>query len=180
MKRGIIAALAPVLAALLISCAHTGKPDDTPEGAQSARSSNALFETVCSADEALSLARDADAVIFETQGCTSGNEIWEAFYQEVLRKQPATVLCAHYYVLDRAHMSEELYESEKDQYPKLFFYLLAYDGKEFSVKIRESTLKALDYEAVFPYLLHFTGDAPPTARFSSYDYYVLVDDPSVT
>ena len=33
----------------------------------------------------------------------------------------------------------------------------------------------------FKYLLHFTGDAPSsTALFSSYDDYVLVDDPTAT
>ena len=87
------------------------------------------------------------------------------------------VLCAHYYVLDKERMSAELYAEEKDKYPKLFFYLVEYDGTEYSVSA-ESTVEALDYEETFKYLLHFTGDAPSsTALFSSYDNYVLVDDP---
>ena len=78
-------------------------------------------------------------------------------------------------------MSEELYEEEKDQYPKLFFYLVEYDGKEYSVQVRESNVEALDYQETFQYLLHFTGDAPSsTALYSTYDNYVLVDDPTAT
>lgn len=140
-----------------------------------------VFETICSADEALEMSRKTNAVVFERQGCTSGNDVWDSFYQTVMIGSPATVLCAHYYVLDKEHMSEELYEEEKDQYPKLFFYLLEYDGKEYSVKVRESSVEALDYQETFQYLLHFTGNAPSaTALYKSYDNYVLVDDPTAT
>jgi hypothetical protein len=48
------------------------------------------------------------------------------------------------------------------------------------LKTRESTAETIDYQETFQYLLHFTGMAPATARYSSYDNYVLVDDPSAT
>ncbi len=140
-----------------------------------------IFQTVCSADDALELARDSGLPVFEQQGCTSGNEVWDTFFQTVSKGTPASVLCAHYYVLDKERMSAELYAEEKDKYPKLFFYLVEYDGTEYSVKVRESTVEALDYEETFKYLLHFTGAAPSsTALYSSYDSYVLVDDPTAT
>ena len=143
-------------------------------------SNEALFQTVCSADEALELAKNAGAVVFERQGCTSGKDVWDTFYHDASDGSAASVLCAHYYVLEKEHMSEELYEQEKDKYPKLFFYLVAYDGKEYSIKVRESTLETLDYKDTFQYLLHFTGEAPPTALYTDYDNYVLVDDPEAT
>ena len=63
----------------------------------------------------------------------------------------------------------------------MFLYLVEYDGTEYSVKVRESTVEAVDYQESFKYLLHFTGDAPSsTALYSSYDNYVLVDDPTAT
>lgn len=140
-----------------------------------------LFQTVSSADDALELARKSNMPVFELQGCTSGNETWDTFFQTVSNGTPASVLCAHYYILDKEHMSAELYEEEKDKYPKLFFYLVEYDGTEYSVKVRESTAAAPDHEETFRYLLHFTGDAPSsTALYSSYDDYILVDDPAAT
>ncbi len=155
---------------LLVSC----KPNDQQ------KSIDAIFQTVCSAEEALELARQTDTVVFEQQGCTSGNEVWNTFIQNVNAETPACVLCANYYVLDKARMSEALYEQEKAQYPKLFFCLVTYDGKEYHVKSRESTAESPDYQESFPFLLHFTGEAPATALYSAYDRYVLVDDPSVT
>ena len=77
-------------------------------------------------------------------------------------------------------MSEALYEEEKDRYPKLFFYLVEYDGKEYSVKTRESNTETTDYQETFRYLLHFAGDAPASALYAEYDNYVLVDDPNAT
>jgi len=136
--------------------------------------------TVCSADDALELSKKTDTVVFEGLRCTSGSDVWDAFYQAVSNKSPASVLCAHYYILNKESMSEELYESEKDQYPKLFFYLIEFDGEKYTVKTRESTAETIDYQETFQYLLHFTGMAPATARYSSYDNYVLVDDPSAT
>lgn len=144
------------------------------------RNLESVFHTVCSADDALELARKSGLPVFERQGCTSGNEVWDTFFRTVSKGDPASVLCAHYYILVKEQMSEELYAKEKDKYPKLFFYLVVYDGNEYSVKVRESTVEEPDYQESFKHLLHFTGDAPSTALFSRYDNYVLVDDPSAT
>ncbi len=172
MKRLAILLLAAVLAFPLASCAKR-----EPEALRI----EDLFETVCPADEALALSRKANAVVLETRGCTSGKDVWDAFYQTAQSGAPASVLCAHYLTLDPAHMSEELYEREKDKYPRMQFYQVEYDGKEYSVKVRESTAQSPSDRENFPYLRHFTGEAPSSdARFASYDCYVLVDDPTVT
>lgn len=181
MKRGTAVILSILSIILLASCAQKNGGSAMPKGADPAdQEIKRIFETVCSADEALALSRKSNAVVFETRGCTSGKETWDAFYRTAMSGSPAAVLCAYYYTLDKERVSEELYEKEKDEYPKLFFSLVEYDGKEYSVKSRESTAEALDDQETFRYLLHFTGDAPATALYSSYDNYVLADDPEAT
>jgi hypothetical protein len=182
MRKTMIILLAVLAVVMLASCSvDKGNSEENTMSHNTNQDLEALFQTVCSADDALELARKSNIPVFELQGCTSGNETWDTFFQTVNNGTPASVLCAHYYVLDKEHMSAELYEEEKDKYPKLFFYLVEYDGTEYSVKVRESTVEAVDYQESFKYLLHFTGDAPSsTALYSSYDNYVLVDDPTAT
>ena len=139
-----------------------------------------LFDVVCSADEALERAKAGGAVVMEKLKVTSGKEVWDAFYSAVSAGKSASVLCASYYTLDPAHVSPELYEQEKDQYPRLFFSLLSYDGETYTVKVRQSDRKELDHEDQFPYLLHLTGKMPGGTAFATYDNYVLVDDPTAT
>ncbi len=178
MKRTTAILLVALAVIMLVSCsAKNGRNKMADDSDQTLET---IFQTVCSADDALDLARDSGLPVFERQGCTSGNEVWDTFFRTVSKGEPASVLCAHYYILDKEHMSAELYAEEKDKYPKLFFYLVEYDGTEYSVKARESTVETPDYQKSFKYLLHFTGEAPSTALFSNYDNYVLVDDPSAT
>lgn len=106
--------------------------------------------------------------------------MWDAFCRAVDSGEAASVLCAHYYTLDREHVSEEYYEEEKEHYPQLFFCRVEYDGSSFTVTIRESTEKEPETHENYRYLRHFTGDAPAQAAYSSYDYYVLTDDDTVT
>ena len=164
--------------AVLASCSANNVRDTTPD--KSEQDIGAVFQTVCSADEGLELARVSGLPVFERQGCTSGNDEWDKFFRTVSQGTPASVLCAHYYTLDKARMSAESYEEAKDKYPKLFFILVDYDGAVYSVKGRESTEEELDYQESFKYLLHLTGDAPSTALFTAYDNYVLADDPEAT
>lgn len=45
----------------------------------------------------------------------------------------------------------------------------------------ESTAEHIGNRDTYKYLLHFTGDAPSeAARYTQYDNYVLVNDPTVT
>lgn len=178
--RRCAAALLVFSICLLASCSGNNKGGKMTDDQKKQLYMN-VFDTVCSADEALESARASNAVVFEFRGCSSGKDVWNEFYGKVSGGSPATVLCAHYYVIDSLRMSEELYEKEKDQYPKLFFYLLEFDGTEFTIKTRLSSEKELDSQQKFKYLRHFTGDAPTaSALFSAYDYYVLVDDDTVT
>ena len=169
MKRIIAILLAAIFAVTLAACSKSA-----------GENLDELFQTVLPADEALALAKDSEAVVFDKRGLASGKDVWDAFCAKVENRSPATVICAHYYVLDKDHMTEEAYEKEKDEYPRLFFYLVEYDGEQFSVKTRDSASETLDSSETFKYLLHFTGKAPSRALYSEYDNYVLVDDPSAT
>ena len=172
MRNASVILSAALFAVLLASCSG-----GAGGGVQSAET---LFRTVCSADEALELARESGAVVIERRGCTSGGEAWDDFFRTASGGSPASVLCAHYYTLDRESVSGELYAREKDRYPVLYFYLVAYDGTEYSVSVRESAAEEPEPWETYRHLLRFTGDAPPTARYAAYDNYVLVDDPAAT
>ncbi len=143
-------------------------------------SDDPLSSAVCSADDGLAIARKYDLVVMEGLKCTSGRETWDEFVGAVTRGEPASVLCVRYYTLDPAGVSEELYEEEKDQYPKLFFQQLEYNGNGFSVTSRLSTESEPDTAERFAFLRHYTGKGPATALFTDYEYYVLTDEADVT
>ena len=121
-----------------------------------------------------------NAVVIEGMQCTSGGEVWDPLFEKESSDSPASVICARWYDIDSAQMSEELYEQEKENYPVLYFCMLEYDGKEYTLTVRESGEKEPEMKESYRYLLHLTGDNPPSAAYSSYEHYVLTDDPSVT
>ena len=145
--------------------------DDPPEK---------LFNTVDTAADALAKAHMGSAAVFENMMCTSGQELWDEFVESTDKGEPASILCAYYYTLDEENISPELYEEEKDNYPQLFYYLVEYDGESYTVTVRMSSEKEPESKREYKYMNHYTGDAPATASFKTYDYYVLVDDPEVT
>lgn len=159
------------LALLLGLCAGCGakKP--------ASASDVSLFDVVCSADEALEKAKEAGIPVMEDLRCTAGQDAMEAFYKAVSKGKSAGLVCLMYYTLDPAHVSAELYEKEKDQYPQAFFTLTEYDGTKYAVTTRKSDEAKPELQDTFPYLLHLTGE---TLSQTAYDAYVLSDDPTVT
>ncbi len=141
-----------------------------------------LFSKVCPADEALKAAKEKGIVVIEDAiTCVSGKETMESFYATVSEGNAASILIAQYYgPLKKSQVSNELYEQEKDNYPVLYFYMVEFDGKQFTTKVRESTSEKIESEKTFTYLKHFTGNAPETALIAKYEYYVLVDNEDVT
>ena len=184
MRKTITTVLALGLTAgLLAGCAAKTVNSASKEDEKKDEFDEALYQTVCSADDALKLSKGSDVVVIEDMGCTSGQEVWDAFYKDTSAGKPSSVLCANYYVLDPEHMSEELYEEEKDEYPQLFFTLIEFDGKEYSVKSRLSSSTEPESQETDTYkcLLHYTGKAPSeSSLYKNYEYYVLTDDPDVT
>jgi len=139
-----------------------------------------FFEIFAGADEALKTAKSSGVVVFEDSSITSGKEIWNEFYKNTQSGSSAMVTCAYYYTLDKEHMSEELYEQEKDNYPVLYFSLVEYDGEKYTVKYRDSDKHTLDSQGTFKYLKHFKEQMFDTASYETHDCYYLVDDNTVT
>ena len=167
MKKSLLFLIFAVFIFLLIACSggNSSSEDSFP---------------LLNADEALSWAKQNGVAVTEDGKCTYGLEIFEQFYENAENGIPGSVSCAHYYTLKKESVSEELYNAEKNTYPRLFFVSLEYDGENFRITVRKSDLAETDYTGFFKYLKHFTGDAPATATFSTYNYYVLVDDPEAT
>ena len=169
MRKIIVCLIIAISIMMFCSCARKQK------------SGTELFNTVMTAEEALEMSKKTDTVVFEFRGCTSGQKVWDEFCRKTSKGKAASVLCAHYYTLDKEYVSEELYEEEKDDFPQLYFYLVEFDGQQYTVKTRESKSEDTGDEVSYKYMLHFTGDAPnATSLFEKYDYYVLVDDETVT
>jgi len=138
------------------------------------------FGTVGSADDALAWSKQNGVVVTEDAALTSGKEIMEKFYEDARNGIPSSVVIASYYTLDKERVSAELYEEEKDQYPKLFFRLAEYNGTQYIVYTRDCTKEEIETAEGYMHLLHLAGDMPLQAKHKHYDNYVLTDEPDVT
>ncbi|MCR5808926.1 MAG: hypothetical protein K6G56_05135 [Clostridiales bacterium] len=189
MKKILVILLTALLA---FSCASCNKPDTEPAPSPAPNdtdpaqpsdtdepSGEGLWEKKQSADEALARARAEGIVITENAHVTCGKELMEDFYAKTKRGEPASLLIAKYYTLDREHTSEELYEQEKDSYPMLFLTLVEYDGNEYSYKARLSSDDALDSSGSFKLLMHYSG-FDPSGRGVYYDQYTLTNNELLT
>ncbi len=161
MKRRWVVVLWVILAGILVSC---GEKSVSP-----------------SATEGLSLYKNNDYVVFEDLRCTSGQQLWQDFYNKVRRGETDTVKLVYYYTLQKNNVSKELYEKEKTNYPQMFIGELSYDGSKYKITVRQSTKKEPDKVSEYKYLKRYTGKpTSSSSTFSSYEYYVLVNDVSVT
>ncbi|MBQ1505341.1 MAG: hypothetical protein IIZ48_01065 [Erysipelotrichales bacterium] len=138
------------------------------------------FGITGTADEALAWAKENGAVVTEDARLTAGKDAIEKFYKDAENGIPSTVLIASYYTLDPDHVSPELYEEEKDQYPQLFLKLLEYNGTQYILTVRDCTKEEIDTAEGYTVLRHFTGENPVSAVQRYYDVYVLTDDADVT
>ena len=169
MKRVVCILLALSICTVLGACTGAKQRDNIP-----------LFERVCSAEEGLVLAGEEGYLVFEDAELTSGESLWKEFLRSVESSLPAGIMIAKYYTLNGVNMSEELYESEKANYPKLYLTEVEYDGSVFKVKTRASNEKTPDSEDTYKFMKHFEGDMPSSALYRTYDSYVLVNDDGIT
>lgn len=147
-----------------------------------------LFLSACSedvpdtsAEGVLKQVKNEDYVVFENLRLTNGKRVWEKFYDKAMSGEACSVNVAHYYTLKEDSVSEEYYESEKDNYPVIYLAELTFDGSEYNIKVWNSDKTELDTDRTYKYLMHYTGEPDsPSAVFSRYDNYVLVNDNTVT
>lgn len=151
--------------------------------------SRALFSypTDKSADEMLAMTKDgsllADFVVMEDSDITNGEAVWDAFFEMTREGKNAQIQMAHYYTLDREGVSEEYYEQNKDKYPVIYLSsLLFYNGSYYHLTKGNNTteIENGDY-AEWNYLLELYDEpTSATARFTSCEHYVLVNDETLT
>ena len=131
-------------------------------------------------DYSLEDAKKDGCVVFEDLHLTAGEEQWLRFVDMTKKGEPASIRLANYYApkAQKGQNSDEMNEEIKDEYPKLYFTDLIFDGKKFSTYFVEEDGK--EYIGKYAYLNHYTGDARKGATFSRYDCYILVNDQDVT
>ncbi len=124
-------------------------------------------------------AKKDGCVVFEDLHLTSGEEHWLNFLAETKKGKTATIRLAQYYTLEaqKEHVSPELYEEIKEEYPRLFLVDLSYDGTKYTTfYVEEDT----EFRREYLYLNHYTGEARKGAAYSRYDCYILVNDKLIT
>ena len=164
------------------------KRDETT-GRMTWQGSRALlsYPTDKTADEMLAMTKDgsllAEFVVMEDSDITHGEEAWDAFFAMTREGKDAQIQIAHYYTLDREGVSEEYYEQNKDKYPVIYLSsLLYYDGNYYYLVRRNNTTEIENGDYVeAPYLLKLYDEpSSATARFTSCEHYVLVNDDALT
>ena len=139
------------------------------------------FPTTMSADEMLQKAIDEDFVVLYEFEYLNGEDKWQEFYETTRSGTPAAIYLAKYYTLDEVGVSEEYYEANKEEYPKIFLLSLSFDGEKYIIADRPGTMEGVEMVRSYPYLLKLEGKPrSATALFDRYEYYVLVHDESLT
>ena len=139
------------------------------------------FPVDMSAEEMLAKAVEENFVVMENFQFLSGEEQWKEFVETAQAGNPAVVYLAHYYTLNKEQVSEELYEQEKEEYPKIFLVSLHFDGEKYTITDRPGYEEQPVMVRTYPYLVKFEGEPSSTsAVFDRYEYYVLVHDKNVT
>lgn len=118
-------------------------------------------------------------VLMENGSVTFGKEIWHDFIDLVDKGKPCKIRVSHYYTFeDPSHYDRSYYESIKDDYPMMFTFEL--DCKDDIFYLSHYEEERL-YQSEYKYLMRYEGEAEtPTATFTSYVRYVLVNDDTVT
>ena len=139
------------------------------------------FPTTMSAEEMLQKAIEEDFVVMQEFDFLNGEEKWKNFYETTNAGNPATITVAKYYTLDEVGVSEEYYEENKEEYPKIFFLTLSFDGETYTLTDRPGTMEEAERVSSYPYLVKFEGEpSSQSALFDRYEYYVLVHDENLT
>lgn len=175
MKRVIFILVCVILAGVLTCC---GQKDI---GSAPKSRVSVTPKVTPPSDSLLAKYKNGRYVILEDLFCTYGEELWQEFYKSVTGNKPASVKIICYYTLNKEGVSSEYYEAEKDNYPVICLNEVDYDGKKFTITTRD--IKKAEPEAVkeYQFLKRYIGKpSSPFAIFSYYEYYVLVNDNSVT
>nr|WP_325229261.1 hypothetical protein [uncultured Oscillibacter sp.] len=165
MKKGMLAALLCLI--LLSGCG--GKPEPIP-----------LEELP--QDYSLEQAKADGCLVTEDGTITSGRESWEDFLEAVAAGKAASVRLCGYFTLDSLGVSSwydpEYTASIKNDYPKMSFEDLSYDGEGFtSVFYQEGERCEWNYSLLRRFEEEAQSDLLP---YDSCISYILTDDAEAT
>ena len=132
------------------------------------------------ADSALADVKTCGYVVMEDGIATYGQEMWQEFYENTQKGQPASVSVAQYGTLNPESCAPEYLEAYAQDYPYLNTFHLTFDGEIYTLSFRDQgTLHTRTYE----YLMKYDSGAhsvisavEPEARWE----YVLTHDDTVT
>ena len=111
------------------------------------------FPTTMSADEMLQKAIGEDFVVMYEFQYVNGEEKWKEFFEATQNGIPATIHLAKYYTMDEVGVSEEYYEANKDEYPKIFLLTLCFDGEKYTITDRPGIMEEAEMVRIYPYLV---------------------------
>jgi hypothetical protein len=132
-------------------------------------------------DYSLEQAKADGCVVYEDGNISSGQEIWDTFAKKCESGKKASVRLGFYYTLSEKNISQELYEESKDKYPVLFIQDLSYNGKDYTLLQKDDNDPNVILPSKYRYMRRYAGSPEnESATFSSYLYYVLVNDDTVT
>ncbi len=158
---------------------NTGTPTITPGPLGAIGTEN--FPTTMSAEEMLQKAINEDFVVLYEFQYLNGEDKWKEFYETTQAGIPATIHLAKYYTLDEVGVSEEYYEANKAEYPKIFLFTLCFDGEKYTITDRQGIMETAEMVRSYPYLVKLEGKPrSATAIFDRYEYYVLVHDETLS
>lgn len=140
------------------------------------------FPVEMPAEEMLQKAIEKEFVVMHEFDFLSGEKKWQEFFKTTQKGTPAVIYLAHYYTLgEESRYAPEYYAEIKDEYPKIFFLSLYFDGEKYIVIDRPGYEEQPEMVRIYPYLVKFEGEpSSASALFDRYEYYVLVHDTEVT
>jgi len=96
-------------------------------------------------------------ITLEDRYATSGEDVWDSFYEKTQNNTPASVKIAHYYTLENSNYDAKYYEAYKEDYPALYEFTLTYDGGIYTLAWNDF---GIQYVRNYKYLKQFEGTLP--------------------
>ncbi len=131
---------------------------------------------MAAAPDELEKAKRDGYIVSEDGTSTCGQEIWYEFYNTTLKGTPAEIKLANYYTLNKERTGKELYETTKEDYPRIHYTAVTYDGAQYTVSFEEGITRN------YTYLLKLTDVLGEHSAYPGriYERYVLTNVEDVT
>ena len=129
---------------------------------------------------ALQEAKESGCVVMEDGSSTCGAEQWKEFYEMTQNGKSGSVKLARYWTLDPDRCDATYYEVYKEDYPSMYVYDLAYNGKTFTISWTE---QGASYQRQYKFLMKYEDTIPSYLSSQpprAVTRYVLTNDNTVT